>query len=45
MIRRPLFLLTAALLLATGVASAALTPAQKCQIAKNNAVTESRKIE
>jgi hypothetical protein len=37
MIRRTFFPLAAALLLATGVASAALTPEQKCQIAKNNA--------
>ena len=37
MIRRTLFLLTATLLLATGVASAALTVQQKCEIAKNNA--------
>jgi hypothetical protein len=39
MIRRIVVLSSAALLLATGgVASAALTPAQKCEIAKSNAV-------
>ena len=40
MIRRTLFLLTATLLLATGVASAEPTPEQKCEIAKNKAAAK-----